>query len=396
MVTDCSPKVCGTQLKLYGSPIPTQPTFNYLGVPFDNTGSIATSLLIQRNVTSAVSAMRRFLLPVGIRSPGFSRLTATRLYSIFIRPRFEYGLCICTFLKKQLALLERGQDQCFKLAFGGHPKSSTAVFKHLTNVPSMHIRAHTLVLKMIIRTNYLPEDALLAKLIPFVTSAPIKSRFRWPAILQQNPLWSNPEFAGGFTSVDDRLTHFASNASLKQSVLTYRSQLLQDVLARPDPLVLLSACCPVIGIDPVLTVPMSLSDRSRIVRWRMGWLPARPIDCSCGPIHASRAHLLQCLRVAERLNLPPDIKPNPLDYVLNHLPSKIPLRHSAFLYSRWSSWWPVVCSILLEIDKICLPEGNFTGSSADTSGSLFLVKLQPPLVPAPTLVSAATLSIHSQ
>ncbi|KAG1435978.1 hypothetical protein G6F56_013751 [Rhizopus delemar] len=99
----------------------------------------------------------------------------------------------------------------------------------------MHVRAHTLVLKMIIRSHYLPDDALLAKLIPFVTAAPIKSRFRWPAILKQNPLWSNPEFTGGCTSVEDRLTHFSSDASLKQSVLTYRSQLLQSLLARPDP-----------------------------------------------------------------------------------------------------------------------------------------------------------------
>ncbi|KAG1606241.1 hypothetical protein G6F45_014027 [Rhizopus arrhizus] len=89
--------------------------------------------------------MRRFLLPVGIRSPGFSRLTAVRLYAIFIRPRFEYGLCICTFLQKQLALLDRAQDQCLRLAFGGHPRASTTVFKHLTSTPSMHVRAHTLV-----------------------------------------------------------------------------------------------------------------------------------------------------------------------------------------------------------------------------------------------------------
>ncbi|KAG0904227.1 hypothetical protein G6F33_012818 [Rhizopus arrhizus] len=53
----------GPQLKLYGDDIPIQSTFNYLGIPFDDTGTIATGLLIQRNVTSAVSAMRRFLLP---------------------------------------------------------------------------------------------------------------------------------------------------------------------------------------------------------------------------------------------------------------------------------------------------------------------------------------------
>ncbi|KAG0971704.1 hypothetical protein G6F29_013959 [Rhizopus arrhizus] len=75
----------------------------------------------------------------------------------------------------------------------------------------------------------------------------------------------------------------------------------------------------------------------------MGWLPARPIDCSCGPIHASRAHLLSCLRVAERLNLAADIKPNPLDHVLNMLPRKLPAYPSQALFSRWSLWWPAVC-----------------------------------------------------
>ncbi|KAG1530514.1 hypothetical protein G6F51_013818 [Rhizopus arrhizus] len=65
VMLNCAVSLGGPQFKLYGDPIPVQSTFNYLGVPFDDTGSIATGLLIQRNVTSAVSAMRRFLLPVG-------------------------------------------------------------------------------------------------------------------------------------------------------------------------------------------------------------------------------------------------------------------------------------------------------------------------------------------
>ncbi|KAG1442363.1 hypothetical protein G6F56_011092 [Rhizopus delemar] len=329
----------------------------------------------------SANTSRRFLLPVGIRSPGFSRLTATRLYAVFIRPRFEYGLCICTFVQKQLALLDRAQDQCLRLAFGGHPRASTTVFKHLTNTPSMVVRAHTLVLKMIIRVHP-PNDCLLAKLVPFVTATPVKSRFRWPSLLRQNPLWSDSQYTGGYTSVDDRLVHFSSNASVKQSVLAYRTNLLHRILHRQDPPVLLSACRPSLGIDGVFLVPMLLSDRSRILRWRMGWLPARPIDCSCGPVHASRSHLLSCLRVAERLNLPLDIKPNSLDYVLNLLPRKLPAYPSQALYSRWSSWWPVICQVLLEIEQICQPDGTFTGPSIDTSGSLFLNKIQPLQLPS--------------
>ncbi|KAG1321914.1 hypothetical protein G6F63_013587 [Rhizopus arrhizus] len=142
----------------------------------------------------------------------------------------------------------------------------------------MHVRAHTLVLQMIIRVYHLPDDCLLAKLVPFITAAPIKNRFRWPALLRQNPLWSNPQYTGGYTSVDDRLAHLSTDAHVKQSVLAYRKDLLHRILNRPDPPVLLSACRPSIGIDGMFFIPMLLSDRSRILRWRMGWLPARPID----------------------------------------------------------------------------------------------------------------------
>ena len=93
-------------MKLYGSPIPKASSFAYLGVPFSPQGKIATDLLIRRNTASAISAMRATLLPIGIRSASFSRLIASRLYTTFIRPKFEYGLCICTFLVKQLALFD--------------------------------------------------------------------------------------------------------------------------------------------------------------------------------------------------------------------------------------------------------------------------------------------------
>ncbi|KAG1174375.1 hypothetical protein G6F62_014126 [Rhizopus arrhizus] len=140
---------------------------------------------------------------------------------------------------------------CLRLAFGGHPRASTTVFKHLTSTPSMHVRAHTLVLKMIIRVHHLPDDCLLAKLVPFVAAAPIKNRFRWPALLRQNPLWSNPQYTGGYTSVDDRLAHLSTDAHVKQSVLAYRNDLLHRILNRPDPPVLLSACRPIASFDGV-------------------------------------------------------------------------------------------------------------------------------------------------
>ncbi|KAG0751701.1 hypothetical protein G6F24_014101 [Rhizopus arrhizus] len=110
VVLNCPSDHGGRRMKLYGSPIPKEPSFSYLGVPFSPQGKISTDLLLRRNTASAISAMRATLLPIGIRSASFSRLTASRLYSTFIRPKFEYGLCLCTFQVKQLALLEKSQD----------------------------------------------------------------------------------------------------------------------------------------------------------------------------------------------------------------------------------------------------------------------------------------------
>ncbi|KAG1606259.1 hypothetical protein G6F46_013135 [Rhizopus delemar] len=87
-----SPTIYGAPpLRLYGDPIPIADSFPYLGIPFDSKGAIATDQLLKRNIASALPAMRNTLQPLGLHAPSFSRLTASRLYAIFIRPKLEYG-----------------------------------------------------------------------------------------------------------------------------------------------------------------------------------------------------------------------------------------------------------------------------------------------------------------
>ncbi|KAG0975272.1 hypothetical protein G6F28_012968 [Rhizopus arrhizus] len=136
-------------LKLYGTEIPSSNSFTYLGIPFSIKGAIDTKLLLQRNVASGLAAMRNTLQVLSLRTSSFSRLTSSRLYATFVRPCFEYGLCLCLFTVKELELLEKGQDFCLRIAFGGHKTTSTAVFKHITNLPSMTERAHILGFKFI-------------------------------------------------------------------------------------------------------------------------------------------------------------------------------------------------------------------------------------------------------
>lgn len=68
----------------------------------------------------------------------------------------------------------------------------------------------------------------------------------------------------------------------------------------------------------------------------------------------------------------------PIDFVLNQLPKVIPRSPSKDFIDRWSAWWPVILSILLDIDRICHPDGGFAEDASDVSGRLFLNKLTLP------------------
>lgn len=234
----------------------------------------------------------------------------------------------------------------------------------------------------------LPDDTLLMLLIPSLVS--FKHRLNKLAV--KNPIW-DPAFAGG--GADNSVA--LDRRDLTAKVKVYRHDSLQRRLHPAPPVsppVLLSACRPALMVDPILYLPMSVFDRSRILRWRMGWLPARPVPCRCGAPHASRNHLLECLGVATTLLFPGDPRgadylPNPLDFWLNRLPRTQPSSASTLLslHSFWSVRWPVILQVFLDIDMICHPDAEFTGKALDSSGSAFLDWLLP--VSLDTSVSGA-------
>jgi len=372
--TGVSPGLGGVSLSLYGQAIPGANSFTYLGLPFNSKGTLDLDLLLTRNSQSALGAMRG-LQSLGLHSAGFSRLLSAKLYATFIRPKLEFGLSISWFLKRHLKLLEKAQNQCLRLAFGGHRTSSVVVFRHMTNLPTMEERVNTLTCKMLWRVHtQLPDDTLLMLLIPTLVS--FKHRLNKLAI--KNPIWDSG-FAGGADGSLDR-------RGLVDKIKLYRNDSLQLRLRPPPPAsppVLLSACRPTLMVDPILYLPMSVFDRSRLVRWRMGWLPARPVPCRCGASHASRNHLLECLGVASLLlfsDIFPgaDYLPNPLDFWLNQLPPKKPSASKLVSsLSFWSRCWPVILQIFLDIDIICHPDAEFTGKALDTSGSALLEWMTP-------------------
>ncbi|KAG2211145.1 hypothetical protein INT45_008179 [Circinella minor] len=122
-------------LTLYNQPLISASTFIYLGIPFTNKGTIDTPLLIERNITSTLHSMR-VLHQLGCSPAGFPCHLSIQLYKRFIRPKFEYGLAIARFRQIDAKRLNRAQDNCLRMLFGGHSKASIIVFRHMGNIPT--------------------------------------------------------------------------------------------------------------------------------------------------------------------------------------------------------------------------------------------------------------------
>ncbi|ORE09469.1 hypothetical protein BCV72DRAFT_319502 [Rhizopus microsporus var. microsporus] len=78
---------------------------------------------------------------------GFSKLLCTRFYAHIAQSQLEYDLAINHFMTSQLHTLEEAQNNCIKKIYGARGKASS---------------------KFLFRSLYLPEDALLACLLPYI------------------------------------------------------------------------------------------------------------------------------------------------------------------------------------------------------------------------------------
>ncbi|KAG0861981.1 hypothetical protein G6F16_012882 [Rhizopus arrhizus] len=204
----------------------------------------------------------------------------------------------------------------------------------------MSFRADTLVLKFCRRFEGLPEDCLLFLLSQSVPVS-LLSRLRKRRIVLDCP------------------SDVSSSSRLASWLRRYRQDQFQSFLQSTSQ-VLIRACRPVLRVDPILYLPASRADRSRLIRWRMGWIPGKPAPCSCGLGDTSRSHLMVCTLVPSALWCclpvpPPDYVGHHIDYVLNLLPVSASARCPPF--------WSALCQILCHFDKICHPDIEYNSSS---------------------------------
>ncbi|KAI7873535.1 hypothetical protein K492DRAFT_115027, partial [Lichtheimia hyalospora FSU 10163] len=159
----------------------------------------------------------------------------------------------------------------------------------------------------LIRAFSLPDDALLPIMRPIISDSQVHL---WHKLITTNTIWNKLP-----PPPQDSDKH-----TFKTTVKKMRVEHFMDMRANPHSGILLTNLRTSLSLDPILFLPMTARERSRLLRWRMGWLPGKPIQCICGEDHTSRRHLYTCLDVAARLHISPTISPNPIDHFLNKLP----------------------------------------------------------------------------
>ncbi|OAD65301.1 hypothetical protein PHYBLDRAFT_176220 [Phycomyces blakesleeanus NRRL 1555(-)] len=196
-------------------------------------------------VSSVVEGCMQFM--PNCKAPGLDHIRAEMF-------KFKYGLAISVLRKKDHILLEGIQNKCLRMIVGGHATSSTAVLKHISNLPSMQFQSDVLITKFCLRARSLPSNCLLS------------------LIFQHHPQASSiPSLCKNF--------------------------LLCNIPATIN----ITTCHPLLEVDPILFLPATRTERGRLVHWRMGWLPGKPKEYACGSDHTSRRHLQSYITIPSQL-----------------------------------------------------------------------------------------------
>jgi len=321
---------------LYDSHIPFHSSFSYLGIPFSPGGHINALELVENNTTKALRTMNQ-LSTIGLNPSGFRTLLSTRFYSQIIRSQLEYGLAICRTTKYVNDQLEKAQNKCIRRIFGGSSTSSIKVMLHLTKLPTMTERAQQLQAQFLLRSLNLPSDTLLSHLLPHIRLS--SSNSNWYH-LSKSALWRQCQ----------PTTDAANRRSIQRMSLNRRNEALTKHRASSTHS-LLTHCRPTVCIDPILWLPMTQGERSRCLRWRLGWLPSGySTVCPLHPDHSlTKSHAIKCLQMHRRLMMPETIT-DPLSFLLNLLPTRRPKSPSKAI--PWNIRWPAICTILFELDYL--------------------------------------------
>ena len=117
---------------------------------------------------------------------------------------------------------------------------------------------------------------------------------------------------------------------------------------------LLWACRDTCSIDSIVFLPTTYYQHSRLLYWRLGWMPNGRPDVTCNNCnnqnHLSRQHVIHCLHAHIRLKVP-YVVIDPISFKLNTLPTNWPQNPNQRRY--WINLWNQLTQLMFDIDALC-------------------------------------------
>lgn len=341
---------------LYDQPIPAVNSFKYLGIYFNHKGIDNKQMLIH-NASKGSQAMH-LLHSLGANATGFDKILSFKFYKCFIRPIFEYAFPLLTPTTNDFKIVEKAQDNACRLIMHGHRSSSTHVIKHMNNLPNMCDRMVVLCAKNLVRINQLPSDALITL---FIQQLLTTRECLLKKLQHRNPIWQ--QLIASLTINRSTRQIIIAKSDLKDHVQQY---LLDQWHLTQAKFAYASHCRTTLGTDPIMYLPMTIYERSRLIRWRMGWLPGKPQACrNCNQLNTltTQQHVVACFQVNENLNMD-------IHQLLNRLPTSPPKSKAAKFY--WTTHWIVLQQFLFNLESICLPLDETINPDSYTDNSPFI------------------------
>jgi hypothetical protein len=123
---------------IYGESVTPCQDFKYLGIMMDKEG-INWDKHIKR-MSEKTDKILNFFRSIGYNSYGFRERTRLQLYKTFLRPLFEYGLCMMPPIKKWFLKLDKLQTKCLNGLFSTYSNTSKAALETITHLPDMSHR----------------------------------------------------------------------------------------------------------------------------------------------------------------------------------------------------------------------------------------------------------------
>jgi hypothetical protein len=269
-----------SEVHIYNIEIPHCTTFKYLGVMVDSKG-IRWDLHLER-LEQKTDQMLQFFRSIGFNSKGFRERTRVTLFKTFLRPLWEYCLCIMPNIKKYMDRLTRLQHKCLTAMFSIGPKASMKAVQLLCGVPDVRFRWTELTARWHVRLREKDEQHMV--IVAKNSSRNfLKTRSAFASI-------GSNEIVQHYDQSEDR------KKKLTDSILAKRAEKLESLKAQV-PLMrkfMVDADCKPRGLYNLSRKPRKTARICAL--WMLGRIPGKPRKCHvCGDelIH-SYNHYIDC------------------------------------------------------------------------------------------------------